>query len=593
MSDIIVGIGGLLGHDANAAVLVDGQLVAAAQEERFTRRKHDRAFPHGAIADCLSIAGVRGADVATVVFAEKPVQSRFFDLSGRPSNAMTLALASLIPESRPSHYMRPAREVFPRARFDYAWHHLSHVAGAFHTSPFSRAAFLCVDGKGEDQCASAGVVDQHELTMLWEQPYENGLGALYTLVTHYLGFYSFGSEYKVMGLAPYGRPRFVDALSRLFATDDRGGLRLRAPMRFTWGSMMEMLPLIADATGVPVRKSGEAVTSLHVDIAASLQTIFERELSKMARFLRAETGEDNLLLCGGCAQNCVAAGTLRSTRVFERVFNSPVGGDMGSGLGAALLGAREHNGGRRERLVIRANGFYLGSAPGAVPAEALPYRVNVDGDLHTYVASQIAAGRVVGWVRGRMELGARALGARSILGDPRDPAMQAVLNLKVKFRESFRPFAPAVLAEHAAEWFDTADESDYMNYTAHLLRSRRFAVPDRFASLEEQRDYPRCEISSVVHVDFSARLQTVRREVHPDFHRLISAFHRLTGVPMVINTSFNVSGQPIVRTGAEAWESFVNTDIDLLVVGDEVFYNPLQRTRDEKLAWLRQFAELA
>jgi carbamoyltransferase len=297
-----------------------------------------------------------------------------------------------------------------------------------------------------------------------------------------------------------------------------------------------------------------------------------------------------MLFCGGCAQNCVAAGRLRAAGIFPQLFNSPVGGDMGSGLGAVLLWERERPGGRG---TLDAGGFYLGSEPGPMPDAAGPWRVPHEGDLHHFVARQLAEGKVVGWVRGPMELGARALGARSILADPRQPKMQSVLNLKVKFRESFRPFAPAILAEHTHEWFDSAAESDYMNYTANLLPALRAPLPPAFGSLREQLDFPRCAIPSVVHVDYSARLQTVRREVHPDFHRLITAFHETTGVPIVINTSFNVSGQPIVRTGAEAWDCLLNTDIDLLVVNDQVYRNPFEKTKEDKLAWLAQFAKSA
>jgi carbamoyltransferase len=591
MRNIIVGIGGVLGHDANAALIADGRLVAASQEERFSRLKHDGGFPSGAISDCLSIGGIGAGDVSDVVFAEKPLQTLLFDLSARPGNGMTRAIGRILPELWGGLYQRQARPVFPGARFHYAWHHLSHVAGAFHTSPFERSAFLCIDGKGEDYSASGGVIDGGRVEILWEQPYENGLGLFYTLATHYLGFLSFGSEYKVMGLAPYGRPVFVERLARLFATDDRGGFRLRTPVRFTWPALLAAMPAVAEATGVPIRQPRDPLTEAHVDIAASLQQVFEDEVFKMARFVRSETGEDRLLLCGGCAQNCVVAGKLRAARIFRQLFNSPVGGDMGSGLGAALLLQRERADGAAVK--IDARGFCLGSEPGPTPEAARPYRLSFEGELHDFVAREIAAGKIVGWIRGRMELGARALGARSILGDPRDPRMQSVLNLKVKFRESFRPFAPAVLAERAGEWFDSADESDYMNYTASLLPALRAPLPPGFSSLRERLDFPRCRIPSVIHVDFSARLQTVRREVHPDFHRLIAAFDRLTGVPILINTSFNVSGQPIVRTAAEGWECFVNTDIDLLVAGDEVFRNPGERSRQEKLAWLKSFAHSA
>jgi len=590
-SRITLGIGGLLGHDANAALLVDGRLVRASQEERHSRIKHDGAFPRLAIDDCLAAARLAPADVTDVVFAEKPLQCHLFNLTGRPGNAFTRALSSLLPEHTPGLYTQPARALLPNARFHYAWHHLTHVAGAFHTSPFERAAFLCVDGKGEDYSASMGIIDHGELRILSEQSYENGLGMFYTLVTHYLGFLSFGSEYKVMGLAPYGRPTFVDKLSRLFTTDPHGGFQLRAPVRFQWESLMAALPLVAEATGVPVRGPKDPLTEAHIDIAHSLQQIFEDEVFKMARFVRVETGETNLLFCGGCAQNCVTAGKLRAAKIFTHLFNSPVGGDMGSGLGAALLHERTRCNGAP--LEIDTRGFYLGGDPGPAPSAAAPWRVSFEGDLFDFVAARLAEGKIVAWVRGGMELGARALGARSILADARQPGMQSRLNLAVKFRESFRPFAPLVLAEHCAEWFDTDEPSDFMQYTANLIPSRRAPQPDTFASLRERLDFPRSEIGSVIHVDYSARLQTIRREVHPDMHRLLTAFKRLTGVPILINTSYNVSGQPIVHTAAEAWECFLNTDIDLLVLNDEVYRNPFEKTREEKLSWLQQFAKSA
>lgn len=589
--NITLGLGGLLGHDANAALLVDGRLVRASQEERYSRIKHDGAFPRRAIADCLGAAGLNPGDVTDVVFAEKPLQSHLFTLTGRPGNAFTRGLSVFLPERWPGLYTQPARALFPTARFHYAWHHLTHVAGAFHTSPFERAAFLCVDGKGEDYSASAGIIDHGEVRFLWEQTYENGLGMFYTLVTHYLGFLSFGSEYKVMGLAPYGRPTYVEKLTRLFTTDDRGALRLRAPVRFRWDSLMAALPRVAEATGVPVRGPKDPLAAEHIDIAHSLQQIFEDEVFKMAGFLREETGEADLLFCGGCAQNCVTAGKLRAAGIFRGIFNSPVGGDMGSGLGAALLHERLRRPGVAFKPDVR--GFYLGGDPGPVPADAVPWQVAVEGDLFDFVAAQLAEGKIVAWVRGGMELGARALGARSILADARQPGMQSRLNLAVKFRESFRPFAPLVLAEDCAAWFDSAEPSDYMQYTANLVPARRAPQPEQFASLRERLDFPRSEIGSVIHVDYSARLQTIRRETHPDMHRLLTAFKARTGVPILINTSYNVSGQPIVHTATEAWECFLNTDIDLLVIDDQLFRNPFQKTREEKLAWLTQFAKSA
>lgn len=590
-SRVVLGLGGLLGHDANAALLVDGRVVRASQEERHTRIKHDGAFPRRAIDDCLAAAALSPADVTDVVFAEKPLQTHLFNLSGRPGNAFTRALGSFLPQRWPGLYTQPARALLPNAHFHFAWHHLTHVAGAFHTSPFERAAFLCVDGKGEDYSASLGIIDHGELRILAEQSYENGLGMFYTLVTHYLGFLSFGSEYKVMGLAPYGRPTFVEKLSRLFSTDTHGGLRLHAPVRFQWDSMMAALPFVAEATGIPIRNPGDPLTDAHIDIAHSLQQIFEDEVFKMARFVRAETGESNLLFCGGCAQNCVTAGKLRAAKIFAQLFNSPVGGDMGSGLGAAFLHERTQRRGTPLKFDIR--GFYLGGDPGPAPAAAAPWRVPFEGDLFDFVAARLAEGKIVAWVRGGMELGARALGARSILADARQPGMQSRLNLAVKFRESFRPFAPLVLAEDCGAWFDTDEPSDFMQYTANLVPARRAPQPETFPSLRERLDFPRSEIGSVIHVDYSARLQTIRRDVHPDMHRLLTAFKQLTGVPILINTSYNVSGQPIVHTAAEAWECFLNTDVDLLVLNDEIFRNPFEKTREEKLSWLQQFAKSA
>jgi len=591
MTEVILGIGGYLGHDANAALLIDGELIAASQEERFTRRKHDGAFPLNAINDCLAIAGLTPRDVTVCAFAEKPFQTALFHETHVPGNALTRILGRLVPERTAGYYTVPARALMPNADFRFAWHHLSHVAGAFHTSPFERAAFLCVDGKGEDYSASIGVIDHEHIELLFEQSYENGLGLLYTLVTHHLGFSSFGSEYKIMGLAPYGQPRFTESLRQLCLTADGGGLRLRSSLGFQPSAIAAAVPLVSAATGVPARASHSPLTDTHVDLAASLQKLFEDEVFQMAHFAQEKTGERNLIFCGGCAQNCVAAGRLRDSRIFERVFNSPVGGDMGSGLGAALLQARAAQPTRR--LSLNPRGFYLGSEPGAAPADAAPWKVTYEGALHDVVAARLAAGQTVGWIRGRMELGARALGARSILADPRVPGMQSRLNLAVKFRESFRPFAPAILAEDVAGWFEPAEESPYMNYTAHLLPALRHPAPSAFTSLKEQLDFPRSTVQSVVHVDYSARLQTVDRGIHPDLHRLITTFKAITGVPMLINTSFNVSGQPIVRTAAEAWECFQHTDLDLLVLNDEIYRNPAQHSREEKLSWLAQFAASA
>jgi carbamoyltransferase len=590
--NITVGIGGILGHDGNAAILVDGRLIASGQEERFTRIKHDAQFPAQALADCLAQGGVRAEEVETCVFAEKPLQSIFQRRTFGASNALWRLLGGVLDPALSTPYVKEARRLLPNARGRYAWHHLSHAEAAFRTSPFDSAGFLCLDGKGEEVNATLGLVNHREIRVLEELPYENGLGLLYTAVTDLLGFPSFGSEYKVMGLAPYGEPKYVENLEKVCTTDADGGLKIAWPLGFRQRHEEGVLEEFARRVNLPVRRKEDPSTQLHADIAASIQALFEREVFKMARHLRKITGEEKMIFCGGCAQNCVAAGKLRATGIFRDVFNSPVGGDMGSGLGAALLHERTVR--RGQAFKVDSSGFYLGSEPGPVPEDARPWKVEHPGEsVHGAAARLLAEGKVVGWVRGRMELGARALGARSILADPRVGDMQSVLNLKVKFRESFRPFAPAVLAEDAGEWFDTDRPSDFMQYTAYLVPEKRHPVPPGLDDMKARLDFRRCDVPSIIHVDYSARLQTVHKDVHPDFYRLITEFKRLTGVPIVINTSFNVSGQPIVRTAEEAWLCFQNTDMDYLVINDEIYRNPNLKTREEKLQWLKQFAKHA
>jgi carbamoyltransferase len=592
MSRVVLGIGGALGHDGNAALLVDGQLVAASQEERFSRIKHDARFPVAAIHSCLDMAGLSPSDVTVCVFAEKPLQSQLFDHTKRPSNWLGRFIGRITPEAWGSRYVQQARQIFPRAKFRYALHHFSHVAGAFHTSPFDRAAFLCVDGKGEDISASIGVVSHDRLEIRYQQSYENGLGLLYTLITLFLGFDSFGSEYKVMGLAPYGKSTYIEQLRGLLAEGTNGGVRLKQHTTFKPNEMAEALSLVEKVVGIKRVHRGSKLGNEHVDVAASLQALFEEEVLAMAGFAQHHTGEETLIFCGGCAQNCVTAGKLRDSGLFKDVFNSPVGGDMGTGLGAALLHEREvtrDNG----KLRVNTRGYYLGPAPGEAPSEAAKYLLQYDGSLHVKVAQLLADGKIVGWVRGGMELGARALGARSILADPRRDDMQSMLNLKIKFRESFRPFAPAVLAEEAGRWFAVDYPSDYMQYTAYLRSEHRYPQPENFASLRDQLNFVKCAVPSIVHVDYSARLQTVDQQVHPDFHKLIEEFHKLTGVPLIINTSFNVNGQPIVCTAREAWECFLHTDIDILVLNDSIYQNPFDKTREEKLQWREQFEKFS
>ena len=582
---VILGIGGTLAHDANAALIVDGLLVAASQEERYSRLKHDAPFPVLAIHDCLALAGLTAADVDACVFADKPLQNLVATRLDRPSNWFTWQAGRVAPE-RTFEVVAAARALLPRAGFHFAWHHLSHAALAFAMSPYDRAAFLCVDGLGDDVSASIGVADAGRTEFRQELPYEHGIGFLYTLVTEFLGFTA-GSEYKVMGLAPYGKPAYLEQLRAFSRADGEGALRFNCSPRLPWPTVLGAL---ASQLGLPARGRSEAIGETHANLAASIQTLFEAQLFAMAERARRITGERYLLFCGGCAQNCVAAGKLRGLGLFDGVFTSPAAGDMGTGLGAALL-FRQKAGLGGDGKVDPA-GFYLGSSPGMPPGEALEHEVPHDGDVFRAAARQLAHGKTLGWVRGRMELGARALGARSILADPRVDGMQAALNLKIKFRESFRPFAPAILAEDCADWFDADEPSDYMQHTALLKPVFRRSASREFSDWRERLAFRRCDFPSVVHVDYSARLQTVRRERHPELHRLLTEFRAITGFPMLINTSFNVSGQPIVRTATEAWQCFRHTALDYLVIDDRLFANPNDTTAEENRAWRAQFAEL-
>ena len=480
---IIVGVGGTLGHDANAAVLIDGRVAAASQEERYSRQKYDPSFPERAIDDCLASVGARPSDVDVCVFADKPLQELISTHHDRRSNWVTWQLGRIVP---PSTFVpvSSARRLMPHAALRFAWHHMCHATLAFATSPYEHAVFLCVDGQGDDVNATIGVVDSRGPQILHELGYVHGVGHLHSLITEYPGFSPY-TEYKVMGLAPYGRPTFMDRLRSFARSDGNGALRFnnpRLPPDALWASLSGHL-------GVPARANGEPFNDDHLNLAASIQALFEDEIFKMAAFAKRVTGEKHLLFCGGCAQNCVAAGKLRDLAIFNGVFTSPAAGDAGIGLGAALLYdqlARPGGDGKADVC-----GLCLGSQPGAPPPEAFAHTVPHDGDVVSAAARVLAAGSVVGWVRGRMELGARALGARAILADPRVPDMQSRLNQKVKFRESFRPFAPAILAEDCGDWFDSSEPSDYMQSTATLRSEHRRATPPELSTWRERLAHQR------------------------------------------------------------------------------------------------------
>lgn len=586
----ILGIGGLLGHDSNVSLLINNEIISCAQEERFSRIKHDYAFPIHAINDCLQTANILYKDIDVIVLAEKPFENYFYQVFGIPfpsTSSLGKRLVSKL-KKKLTPFESEIYKLFPNAKIQYSWHHFSHAIAAYYSSDFDEAAFLCVDGKGEYANASIGYIDADNITVTHELPYADGLGLLYTLISHFLGFPSFGSEYKVMGLAPYGKPIYKENIKKLYTESEGGAIKLFKNPGFHPDKIKEHLPWIANILKLPIRNPKDELLQLHADISASIQSIFEEQILKMASFAKLQFNTENLLFCGGCAQNCVSAGKLRDQKIFKNIFNSPVGGDMGSSLGAALNYLHQTKQIDRGRLDFK--GYYLGSLPGDVSITAAKkYIINPQKDLLKYMAEELANGKIIAWVHEGMELGARALGARSILANPLVPNIQSDMNLKIKFRESFRPFAPAILIEDVNEWFEIDQPSNFMQFTAYLKPALRFPTPGLFDNFKENLIYPRCEIPSVVHVDYSARLQTISNADHPKFHQLIEEFKNITGIPILINTSFNVNGQPIIRTANEAWDCFINTDIDILVVNETVYSNPFDKTQKEKLQWLNQF----
>lgn len=584
----IIGIGGLLGHDSNAALFRDDCLIASSQEERFTRIKHDSVFPSLAINNCLSVAGIRPDEVEVCVFSEKPFYQKAFDISKNQPSVLIKGLGKLSRLFEVTIFEQKARKLFPSAKFFYSWHHASHAVAGLHSSPFKESTFLCIDGKSENANASIGSIDQTNYNIAKELEYGNGLGMFYSFITNFLGFTAQGSEYKIMGLAPYGQPRFLDQLYSLATTDNSGAFRLKFYPGFNpTTETPKYFNRITEATGIN-HVTTDALNQDHVDLAASLQKIFELEVLKMAKHAKEIFPEsDNLIFCGGCAQNCVAAGILRDSGIFKNVFTSPIGGDMGTAVGAGIDYMRQKN---LSTPSFFKSSFYFGPEAGRIyQADAESFEVPLTDNIYLTTARLLADGKICGWVQGGMELGARALGARSILATPLDPEMQTTLNLKIKFRESFRPFAPAILEEDQSDWFDSAVPSYYMQYTAHLKEELRYPIPATLTTFKEKLNFPRCKVPSIVHVDFSARIQTISEQVHPDFYHLLKAFKKITGVPILINTSFNVNGQPIVRTADEAWDCFKNTGMDYLIIGHKLYRNPNMRSIEAQKQWLNQF----
>jgi carbamoyltransferase len=554
-------------HDSAAALVRDGEIVAAAQEERFTRKKHDASFPRHAIEYCLAEGGVNSSELDYAVFYDKPflkferlIETYLaFAPRGFASFGMAMPLWTREKLFQKDLLRRELKTLVPgfdsAKRLLFTEHHLSHAAAAFFPSPFEEALILTMDGVGEWATTSAALGLGNRIEIIREIHFPHSLGLLYSAFTYYCGFRVNSGEYKLMGLAPYGTPRYADVIrEHLIDVKPDGSFRLDMSY-FNYCAGLAMTNARFDALfGGPPRQPEDKLTQRYKDVAASIQAVLEDVILKMARALRKDTGARNLCLAGGVALNCVANGRLLREAGFDEIWIQPAAGDAGCAIGAALAAYHGYLGEPRgDSGTDRMKGSLLGPAFSQTEIEnclrkaGAVYEVLDEARLFASTAEALAAGKAVGWFQGSMEFGPRALGARSILADARSPTMQSTLNLKVKHRESFRPFAPVVTAEAAATWFDLPAESPYMLLVADVLR---------------------CDIPAVTHVDTSARVQTVREDQNSRFYALLRAFERRTGCPVLVNTSFNVRGEPIVCTPEDALRCFMGTDIDVLVIGD-------------------------
>jgi carbamoyltransferase len=578
-------------HDSAAALIVGGRIVAAAQEERFTRKKYDSRYPRHAIDYCLAETGITLKDVDHVAFYDKPflkferLLETYLAFAPRGFTSFRMAIPvwlkeKLFQKNLLADELRALEPDFDwENRLLFAEHHQSHAASAFFPSPFQEAVVLTMDGVGEWATMSAGHGSGNRLELVKEIHFPHSLGLLYSAFTYYIGFKVNSGEYKVMGLAPYGEPKYTQLiLDRLIDLKPDGSFRLNQEY-FNYCTGLTMTNGRFDALfGGPARRPDEILTQRHMDLAASVQAVLEEAVLRLTRSLAAETGAKNLCLAGGVALNCVAnAKVLRDGR-FDNIWIQPAAGDAGGAIGAALAAYYLYKDQPRKISsgLDDMSGSYLGPAFGQdeverrLRAAGAVFDVLDDTMLLGRTVDALADGEAVGWFQGRMEFGPRALGNRSILGDPRSPSMQRTLNLKVKYRESFRPFAPSVLREDAADWFQLDVDSPYMLLVADVVARHRRMMTDAEKKLFgiDKLNVPRSDIPAVTHVDYSARIQTVHKETNPHYHALLTAFKAKTGCPVLVNTSFNVRGEPIVCTPEDAFHCFMGTEIEVLVVGN-------------------------
>ncbi|OFZ82502.1 MAG: hypothetical protein A2583_11195 [Bdellovibrionales bacterium RIFOXYD1_FULL_53_11] len=590
-------------HDSAAALVIDGHIAAAAQEERFSRKKHDPRFPRNAVKYCLDSTATAINELDGIVFYDKPflkferLIETYLSFAPKGVRSFSMAMPVWMREKlfqkalleRELKNLGAARDVGRRILFTE--HHMSHAASAFFPSPYNEAAILTMDGVGEWATTAAGTGRGNTITLDRELHFPHSLGLLYAAFTYYTGFKVNSGEYKVMGLAPYGRPKHVKTImDNLIDVKPDGTFRMNMKY-FDYCTGLRMTSRRFEKLfGLPVRSPEQKLTQDHMDFAASIQAVTEEIVLRLTRTLAAETGMRNLCLAGGVALNCVANGKILRDGRFDNIWIQPAAGDAGGALGAALAGWHVFHGMPRTASGAKdaMQGAYLGPE---YPQSDIERRLRAIGakfdvvseeEIISFCASALAGGKAIGWFQGRMEFGPRALGSRSIIADARSRTMQSVLNLKVKYRESFRPFAPSVLREDMADWFEMDCDSPYMLLVGDVVKKRRLAMTEEQKSLFgiEKLNIPRSDIPAVTHVDYSARVQTVHKDTNPRYHAVISRFKSLTGCPVIVNTSFNVRGEPIVCSPEDAFKCFMGTEIEILAVGNCLLKKECQ---DEKL----------
>ncbi len=607
-------------HDSAASLIENGEIVAAAQEERFTRKKHDPGFPSNAVQFCLEYGGVTLNQLDAIVFYDKPLLKferlleTYYAFAPKGIRSFLTAMPVWIKEKM--FLKRLINEELVKLGYDkkkpvkllFPEHHLSHAASAFYPSPFKKAAILTIDGVGEWATASICLGEGKDITILKELRFPHSLGLLYSAFTYFLGFRVNSGEYKLMGLAPYGNPaspdvdRYVHAImNELIELKEDGSVWLNQEYcDYATGLKMVDEAKWEALFGFKKRNPEDSLEAEHCNLGLAIQRITEEAVIRMGREAKRLTGADYLCMSGGVALNCVANGKIQKEGIFKEIFIQPAAGDAGGALGAAQAAYHIYFG--KERILTGAadamHGSYLGPTFSDLDVEltakkydAVYTRIEDFKELSKEVAKLLADGNVVGWIQGRMEFGPRALGARSILGDPRNSEMQKKLNLKIKYRESFRPFAPSVLAEDCAEYFDYDGISPYMLLVHPVAESRRKPLPEGYDSMDLRNKlyFERSDLPSITHIDYSARIQTVHKETNPRYWELIHAFKELTGYGVVVNTSFNVRGEPIVSTPNDAYRCFMRTEMDYLVVGNYLFDKRQQPEWKEKDNWQEEF----